>query len=109
LQTALLNWLCKKKENCNVTTQFSLHSNPKVTAEPQAKVAYTTAFRQKYSQLHHTLQSKQCCHSVMKKNPRIYLEKPHKKIKKNRHTKYLKKVKTKLEKHATGTCKSKLR
>jgi len=40
----------------------------------------------------------------MKKNPRIYLEKNPENHKKPRHTKCLKKVKTKLEKYATGTC-----
>jgi len=41
---------------------------------------------------------------VKKKNPRIYLEKTSENNKKNRHTKCLKKFKTKLEMHATGTC-----
>jgi len=40
----------------------------------------------------------------MKKKPRIYLEKTPENDKKTRHTKCLKKVKTKLEKHATSTC-----
>jgi len=38
----------------------------------------------------------------MKKNPRIYFEKKKENNKKPRHTKCLKKVKTKLEMHATG-------
>jgi len=46
----------------------------------------------------------QCCYSLIKKNLRIYLEKNQKIIKNPSHTKCLKKVKTKLEKHATGTC-----
>jgi len=40
----------------------------------------------------------------MKKKNKIYLEKKQKIIRKNRHTKYLKKVETKLEKYTTGTC-----
>jgi len=40
----------------------------------------------------------------MKKNPRIYLEKKQKIIKKLQTYKMFAKVKTKLEKHATGTC-----
>jgi len=46
----------------------------------------------------------QCCHSVMKKNPRIHVEKNPENNKKNRHKTRLKKVKTELEMHATGTC-----
>jgi len=40
----------------------------------------------------------------MKKNPRIYLEKNPENNKKKQTYKMFKKVKTKLEKHATGTC-----
>jgi len=40
----------------------------------------------------------------MKKNPRIFLEKKQKIIKIPRHKKCFKKVKIKLEKHATSTC-----
>jgi len=40
----------------------------------------------------------------MKKNLRIYLEKKTENDEKPRHTKCLKKVKTKIEKHASGTC-----
>jgi len=40
----------------------------------------------------------------MNKNPIIYLEKNQKIIKKPRHKKRLKRVKTELEMHATGTC-----
>ena len=43
----------------------------------------------------------QYCHSVMKKNPRIYLEKNPEHNKKNRHTNCSKKVKIKLEIYAT--------
>jgi len=45
----------------------------------------------------------------MKKNHRIYLEKKTENNKKPRHTKCLKKVKTRLQKHATGTCTQKIR
>jgi len=48
-------------------------------------------------------QCNHCCHSVKKKNTRIYLEKKQKIIKNPRHTKCLKKVQTKLEKHASST------
>jgi len=51
----------------------------------------------------------QCCHSVMKKNPIIYLDKKQENNEKKQTQKCLKKVKTKLEKHATGTCTYKLR
>jgi len=43
----------------------------------------------------------QCCHSVMKKNPRIYLEKTPEN-KKNSDIQNV--VKTKLEMYASGTC-----
>ena len=46
----------------------------------------------------------QCCHSVMKKNPRIYLEKKTESNKKTQTYKMYKEVKTKLEMYASGTC-----
>jgi len=45
----------------------------------------------------------------MKKNPIIYLDKKQENNEKKQTQKCLKKVKTKLEKHATGTCTYKLR
>ena len=66
LQTALLNWLCKQKENCGVTTQFSLHSNLKITPQSQAKVAYTTAFRHKL--IHNCITHSKSSRSIMAAN-----------------------------------------
>jgi len=50
----------------------------------------------------------ECCLSVMKKNPRIHLEKSQKIIKKT-DIQNVKKVETKFETYATGTCTLKLR
>ena len=48
----------------------------------------------------------QCCHSVMKKNTRIYLEKKPENNKKTQTYKMFKKSQNQIEKHATGrpTC-----
>jgi len=46
----------------------------------------------------------QCCHSVTKKNPRIYLEKKPENNKKPQTYKMFKKSQNQLEKHTTGTC-----
>jgi len=66
LQTALFIWLCKKKKDCSVTTQFSLHSTLKLTAQCQAKVAYTTAFR--HRRIHNCITQSKPSRSIMAAN-----------------------------------------
>jgi len=55
-----------KKKDCSVTTQFSLHSTLKLTAQCQAKVAYTTAFR--HRRIHNCITQSKPSRSIMAAN-----------------------------------------
>ena len=57
-QTALLNWLCKARKEVVVSLPNFLCILISRSLS-NLKLKYTTVFKQTYSQLHHTLQSKQ--------------------------------------------------